>query len=902
MINFRRYLTIKYWKVGIHGYYKMKRGLLIAAILFNLIPEGLAQNSKRALSLLEKKDYLKVEQIFRKSIEKDSINPGSYYVYSQLFLSDSFPRNNLDSSYILILKAIDHYALVDQKEIDRLNKIQINDSTLWAQKNKIDSLAYKLARKSNDESKYNMFLEKHPTATQVNQVKTLRNKVAYLEAKRINTYQSYKNFMDKYPDASEIKEANDNYNQLLFAEKTKERSLSSYQHFLVQHPQTPFREIIEKDIFEITTANNKSESFEKFIHQYPKSKYAKKALDYLYYHQQENGKTPEDFLKKYKASPNIDSIRKIIPYHEPVLFPVFENHQYKFIDQTGKLVEGLALDQAIAESYYCLGVEKDFIITGDKINKSILTKSGEKIYEGLFENAKALGYGLLKFSRGENYGIVHRSGWEVFPVVWDEVTLISDQFLVVEKKRTLGLATLSGRMIFTPQFQDIQSEGNFFIFKKEGKIAITIENNLAAILASNKPQLQFFYDDYQPVSKHLMIAIRKGQECLINDKLETVIPLHHQKIYDQPLGWYVIKADTFLVYDHQFKQVFASRCDQYQFKDKWFGLKQNGKWALHNPGQRIKTDFEFDSIQFLSKNAVCLIKDDERSVLLSNSTVIQIKENQNFQLILSNFQENKSDSLEYLIVTDPKKRLTTLYNLKGDKIKVLTNTQVNALYDGHFIIEKNGKKGIMNSKGKVILSTYYDAIGKPKKGVYSLLQRNKFGLFGVKEEFTIRPEYGSALSIYNQSLLVASKSDKMGFINHDNKKLGAFVFEKIRYWSDSLAVVNQEGKWGVYDIYKQEFIIDNLTGFQIFADSSEKKAIVRGEKGYGVISNQSGIVINPTFDDLRVIGNKEAYLYFCEKHVREASLYVVVYYDQKGKMIRRQVYDEEEYDKIYCDN
>lgn len=900
MINFKGYLTIKYSKVDIHGYCKMKKGLFTVVVFFNVACGVFAQNSKRALLLLEKEDYLRVEQIFRKSVEKDSINPGAYYVYSRLFLSESFPRYNLDSSYLLILKAIDHYALVDQRAIERLHKIPIDDSTLWMQKNKIDSLAFQQALHNNSEAGYNLFLKKHPAAVQVNQAKTLRNKVAYKKARANNTYQSYKDFMDKYPEASESGEAMVKYNQLLFNEKTKEKSLTSYRQFLNEHPQTPFRDLIEKDIFEISTADNKKNSYEAFISQYPGSKYAKKALDYLYYHQQENGGTPEDFLKTYAGIRNIDSIGKLIPYHKQVLFPVYENNRYRFFNQTGKLVETLIWDKDIDPSYFCTGIYQDFVIASDNKIGYMLTKSGTKIHKGLFKTTGSMGYGLLKIANEKGYGVIHKAGWQVLPVAWDEVRLIANQFLAIKKNRLWGLATLSGKLLFDPQFQDIQVEGDFFIFEQDGKIAVTNHEALTTMLATNNSKLQFEYDDYQLVNDQEMIVMRDNQERLINNKLVTVIAPQGQKIHDQPHGWYVIRTDTFLVYNQQLQEVFAGPCDQYQFKDEWFGLKQNDKWALFNMHQGIKTGFEFDSIQFLSKNAIYLTGEEERSVFLSGGPGIEIKEGQRFQLILSNFQENQGDSLEYIVVTDPKKRLITLYNLKGEKIRALTNTQMNALYDNFFIVEKNGKKGIMNSSGKIVLATYYDAIGKPKNGIFSLLQRNKFGAFGVNDGFTIRPEYESALSVYNQSLLVATKSGKSGFIDHHNKKISPFDFEKIEYWRDSLAAVYQEGRWRIYNIYKDEYMMDNLADFQIFADSSEKKAIILGENGYGVIGNQSGIIIKPTFDDLQVIGHKDTYLFFCEKYVREAGLYVVIYYDKNGKMIRRQIYGEEDYDKIYC--
>ncbi|MDN5212394.1 WG repeat-containing protein [Fulvivirgaceae bacterium BMA12] len=880
----------------------MRRSSLVLVLIFFSLFEGVfAQNSKRALNLLEKKDYLKAEQTFKKAIEKDSINPGAYYVHSLLYLTDSFPRYSLDSSYLLILKALDHYTIADPKEIERLNKIEISDITLQSQKRKIDSLAFQQSVSVNKEAYYNLFLEKHATALQVAEAKILRNKVAYQEAKDINTYQSYKKFMDKYPEALEFRKAEDNYNQLLFAEKTKDGSLRHYQQFLSDFPQTPYRTIIEKHIFEMITADNEKTSYEDFIQQYPKSKWIKKALDYLYYHYQKGGMS-DDFLTKFSNIPSTDSIKNAVSIHESMLFPILENQQYKFIDQTGKLWDKLVLDSDIEESYYCEGVKEDFMMVGYPSHKAIITKTGKKIYEGRFETAEPIGFGFLKITNRKKCGVIHRSGWEVLPMEWDDITLISDQYLAVEKNGLLGLCTLSGRVLFTPQFQDVTGDGDYYMFTKEDKIAITNKHMLTALLEANNFHLDHVYDDYQVVNQHYIIGIRGAEECLINSKLEVVIPMSQQKIYDRSGGWYVVKPDTFLSYNDQLKPTFTAPYDKYQLNDGRVALKKDQRWALFNFVQATDTDFAFDSLQFLSKNITYLVKDGEGLIYLSNGQEIKIKENQSFQLIHANAGNNLPDSSEYVLVFDTKKRTTTVYNARGDKIKGLTNTQINSLYGSHFIIEKNGKKGIMNKDGKTLLPAYYDAIGKPKNGTYSLLRSNKFGLFDPTREFTIRPSYQSALSGYNKSLLIANKSDKKGLIDLENKAQTPFIFEKINFWNDSLALVYKDNYWGIYDIYDNEYRIENIISLQLTGDTLETKAIVLGEKGYGVLSNKSGMIISPTFDDLQIIGGDDVYLYFCEKYVKEADLYVVVYYDKTGKRIWRQVYDSNVYDRIYCDN
>ena len=83
---------------------------------------------------------------------------------------------------------------------------------------------------------------------------------------------------------------------------------------------------------------------------------------------------------------------------------------------------------------------------------------------------------------------------------------------------------------------------------------------------------------------------------------------------------------------------------------------------------------------------------------------------------------------------------------------------------------------------------------------------------------------------------------------------------------------------------------------------AEKVAIVHQDLHYGVISNRRGEIIPPNFSDIINVGSDEEPLYFAEKNVEEAGIYVVIYYDKNGKFLRKQVYEESEYERIYCND
>jgi len=48
------------------------------------------------------------------------------------------------------------------------------------------------------------------------------------------------------------------------------------------------------------------------------------------------------------------------------------------------------------------------------------------------------------------------------------------------------------------------------------------------------------------------------------------------------------------------------------------------------------------------------------------------------------------------------------------------------------------------------------------------------------------------------------------------------------------------------------------------------------------------------------LGSEDEPLYFTAKEVEEAGIVVVIYYNKDGKLLRKQVYEDEEYAHIIC--
>ena len=87
---------------------------------------------------------------------------------------------------------------------------------------------------------------------------------------------------------------------------------------------------------------------------------------------------------------------------------------------------------------------------------------------------------------------------------------------------------------------------------------------------------------------------------------------------------------------------------------------------------------------------------------------------------------------------------------------------------------------------------------------------------------------------------------------------------------------------------------------EISSPDDTKFYLAENDTGFGVLGTRSGQLINLTFTDIINLGFDNRPIYFAEKYIPEADLYIVIYYSQDGKLLRKQVFSSQEYSKIYC--
>lgn len=870
---------------------------LVVALLF-LFGEILAQvggaPERAAMKSLRKKHWEKAETQLRKSIRKDSVNVPSRYLLSACFFSRDNPAYNLDSAYGYVMGALRELPLTSLKERERMKRMPLDSNVLVNLRISIDSAAFEAVRLVNTEEAYIRYLQEHPFTLQRQAAMDQRDEVAYLHAATVNTYEAFLEFLKKYPQAAKAPMARTKYDRLLYETLTKDKRLVSFENFLRNYPETPFRREIEQNIFELFTLSGEVERYISFLQLYPTSAQVKRANDILFHLLQEKDdpQPPGLYLS--------DSLQNIICLQENYIVPFFRNDRFGFMDREGREIIPPTLE-ALGDDYKCGNITEDILVLPGRV----LARDGHVVYAGEVEEVDDLGAGFLKLTSGNCRVVVHKSGRVITPCTAD-ARILGNRFLSLQRNDQWYVYSLTGRPILQQGWDAVMMDHNVLALKKKNKWHLLTSQQVVALADEQKTVTSDAYDEIKFLPGGLVSASAGDSRMILNQTLGEIISRNRQEIVPTFFGFMGRSYEGYSIYDRAGKQ--ASAFEQVKLSEPWTAVKKDGTWHLFDTSLQQYRSPAYDSIRFEGPFAVG-VKADTLSVYFNEHTMI------GFPRPAKTFFVPGKDSTSFLYVETGEAQASgkasrnrkatevvkSLYNRQGKKLFTASFDQIQHAGRDLFIVHKKEKKGLTDAEGETVLPVEYDAIGSVTDNVVSLLKAMKFGLYHAERQKLIKPQSDKNLIPF-MDLVAVYRDGQYHLVDWNGKPADKTTFEEIRFWNDTAALIKVNQVWSLYDIRTKEVSMPGIRNIQMIRDSpDEKVAIIQRNNAYGVLSNKRGTVIPITFSDLVNIGSAEEPLYFTEKHVTEASIFVVIYYDKNGKLLRREVYDNaDDYEKIYC--
>lgn len=864
------------------GIVRIRVAVIFFLLLTSFIVSGQISPERLAQQRMQKEKWSKAEQAIKKSLAKDSLGVEANYVYAQWYFSFANPAFDIDAAYRFIKISILNFLSLDDRQRDRLKRFPLDSLILLRKREQMDSAAFERAKGENTEKAYQFFVDHYTGAKQQANAIELRDEVSFLDALKENTYQSFEQYLIKYPKSHRAPEAKGRYEKLLFEDKTRDGRLKSFVSFFRQFAKSPYRENALREIFEISTASGRASDFMAFIDQYGHhTPFSKKARDIAYHLlRQEDRIIPKQILS--------DSLRESETLEKGFIIPFLKNAKYGFMDQYGAEIIKERFDHIDSE-YLCGNITDDFLITED----GLISRSGSILLSGEIKEIKDLGSGILLVQNTECNRLIHKSGFNVVANCVEDARVLADRFLAVKMKNQFWeLFTLAGRKILANHYESIEAVDEIIVFVQAGKRVLNTSAQITAAADKEALPVNAVFDEVKKLSSGKIWVKNGSLEGVVNSNLEFIIPLDRQSLTMTSFGFtkrYLNKITTVGVSD---------AIDQEEFNDikpylSWLGLYRQGDIKLyHLPTSKI-IETNLDSLWFANKLALA-IKHDSLKVIFSSGRRVFFPASTKMDFIKS------PDSVRYMSIVDQHKRI--IFDVDtGQKKFTLECDKIEELGYNLFLVEQRGKAGMVGLDGKMVLPIEYDAIVKSSDQFVSLLKNKRFGIFDLKSKSLIKTTFERNLRFYNESVLIAYKDGRYGLIGLDSKPISGFDFDEVNFWTDSVAMVKSNFRWKVLNFYDAKVIEDHLKDYRLIKNSKEEKiAIIHKENEYGVLSSTKGIIIPATFTDVVNLGTDERPLYFTEKQVEEADIFVVIYYDSDGKLIRREIYESDEYDRIYC--
>ena len=556
----------------------------------------------------------------------------------------------------------------------------------------------------------------------------------------------------------------------------------------------------------------------------------------------------------------------------------------------------------IKEVYFCGKIGEDFLEVEMNGNSMIVSRLGGIIYSGPFDKVEDLGSGALKIENNGYVGLYHKSGFQILEFKYEDAALVGDAFIKYKFNGKWGLKSFMNRDILPPDYDNIFSEGRFVLMEKNDLFAVQNVATLSKAVNLEIPTLEFKYDDYELIYSSHLLLFYEDMETVMDLDLKENITLDHQNFYELYDGWMVKKDNKYKIYDQIFYPLSDLEFEKVDYNKSRAAVKYQNKWGIYNSFTAFPTTFTYDSVRFLSEQIGIIVEGDETFAIFDNDSLINISYSTETKLLRpTGFVPGENDKYAQYLLTKTNKGVYRVFNIDGTEIINGKFNLVEAMGRDYLLVEKSGRKGLYHQSGKLVLKIEYEALGSYSNGYVSTLMSGKFGIFNYDKKVLLSTKYQKALVPFGNLYFIGTKGASFGLVDLNNKDVTGYKFEEILDWNDSVALVKVKDQWSLYDIKNNKYVYEGISEYKVLRHDDEKILLITKNSQNGILSSKYGEVVSPTFNVIINIGTAEQPVYFAEKFVREADFYVIIYYDGKGNILRKQIFtDEAEYEKIYC--
>lgn len=372
------------------------------------------------------------------------------------------------------------------------------------------------------------------------------------------------------------------------------------------------------------------------------------------------------------------------------------------------------------------------------------------------------------------------------------------------------------------------------------------ENNLFGFMDSEGiVQIPAEYDEVLNFQDGIAVVVKNGKSGLINKKNELILGFEFDQIEEIYNDLAIVSiSDSFGLINRMGTLVFPLiYIDILFLNQSLIAAKNQEGYSIFNLNLEQTSELNFKEIKSLNDNYFIVQVGDSIGLLNSNLDFVIPAIYEDITLIKDSIYSYQFDEKKGLITQSGRILTLPVYNefssfdehsqtiiarlgskmyyLNLDGLKFISSAfeyfpkalNIAHFYNGNAIFYKNGRFGIINSQGKIILKPTFTALGKVSNAV-PVTKNGICGFMDITGKIILYYNFTSIDEFFNLGFIVEFDG-LLGLLGNDLKPVLSVKHQSIKRISDNYLVAKKDGKYGVYSVAGEQVVPFNFDLIQL---------------------------------------------------------------------------------------
>lgn len=410
------------------------------------------------------------------------------------------------------------------------------------------------------------------------------------------------------------------------------------------------------------------------------------------------------------ATPLISGVSGFLPCQERI---AFGNYQYGMMnfDKDTILPFTFRSTYFIADKF-CVASKPEK--PGDNDLFALYDLDGKQVLPHKFERIGSFSNGLAVVQKNGKYGAIDTDGKELFYTDYSRIDPFVGDYAVVYAPDSagevkVGIMHQSGREVVSPKYLWLDNVYNF----SNGLAAVAQDWKYGFVDTTGKVVIPFKYDRVESFKQGIAKVWIGNRVGYINRKGEDVIPLTFDALDHANLNrfynkWIIgIKDSVQYVFDYSGREHTTlpyGRILGFNENEKSFHVLMINKWGTLDSNFSIKIPIEYESLQPISPNKIMAIKNSKVGYIDYEGKVI-LPFVYDWVEPFEDYYMKAYDNGLSLVGLDGKTGLTNVY---GKLVVPIEYDEIEGFYHGLSVVKRNGKFGFVDFKGREVIPPIYE--------------------------------------------------------------------------------------------------------------------------------------------------------------------------------------------------